>query len=326
MLATSLVGLPRLAGMRALLDASAAVPAQAGVRVEVHVVGDEAEPGRQYAVDVRCTAADGRERGGTTFRLGKGGFGTLTAADLPGLVVTDRCTAQAAPVDGAETTYRTGGLVRDDGSTTDPAPGVLVGGAYRSAPAPADGTTIAVTHTFAGDLVLHAAVVDGTPGTNPLFVFAVRCDPDGSVRTITLGDHQSVTVTGIPSGSTCRVSLPGGTARYSDNSGDPYDATVTIVTTPARCWDLRNADPTCRAVVDASVTARGDEPDGSLRSASSSSSSTSTTSPTTTAAPATTAAPTTAAPAVEAGLSATVAPAVSATPAAEVEATPAFTG
>ena len=303
-------------------------PAGPTVSVRVAVVGVERAPGRSYPLEARCTRSDGTAvppapnlslpapnsslpatSAVLPFALAASATRIIGVTDFPTLTVTDSCIVRAAGAEGAETSYRTTQTARADGSTPDPAPGLLESGGYHAAPARANGQAITVTQAFNGDVQVTARITGGvsTAATAPaVLAVELRCG-SGFLQTARLADGQAQLFTGIPVGTVCRVAdLQGGGARYADNSGDPNDGIVTVVATPASCWDLRVTGPECRVSIVVTLSAAPGPADANAPT---------TTSPTTTTSPSTTAVPAT-----------TAAPAVTPAPATPVEATPQFTG
>jgi hypothetical protein len=284
----------------------------AAVTVRLVTVGVETRPGSDYEATVTCRSADGTARTPLVIRVKAGPGRSVTARDVPGLGTEDRCSVKAAGVDGAQVDYTTSVATRADGSTPEPQRGLVDATGFHSAPAPA-GQTITVSLTFTGDLLVRK-IVDGSAASEiGLYEIQVQCDGVGVTRTVLLGDGQSTLLTGLPTGTSCRVDEArgdGALARFSDNVGDPGDGRVTILSTPSSCWDLRSTGPDCRAVVTVTNNFRP-----TVSAAPPTSESTTTTTTTTTPdqnqdrSPATTAAP-----------------AVTPAPASAVEATPAFTG
>ena len=296
-------------------------PAGPSVSVRMAVVGIERAPGRSYPLEARCTRSDGTvvlPAPNTSlpatpailpFTLAATATRTLGVTDFPTLTAADSCIVRAAGAEGAETTYRTSQAARADGSTPDPAPGVLESGGYHAAPARANGQAVTVTQAFNGDVQITARITGAvnTAATAPsVLAVELRCG-SGFLQSARLTDGQAQLFTGIPVGTVCRVAdLQGGGARYADNSGDPNDGIVTVVATPASCWDLRVTGPECRVSIAVTLSAAPGPTGGDAPT---------TTSPTTTTSPSTTAVPAT-----------TAAPAVTPAPATPVEATPQFTG
>lgn len=147
--------------------------------------------------------------------------------------------------------YLTTVSARSDGSTPDPRPGAITPEGYASAPATADGQKITVAVTYTGDLAIVQRVEGLTGGDAPQFETTVNCKESGYVNTVVLSGGQTQILTGIISGSECRLSQEsaGTNARFEDTSGNPGDAVVVITGTRADCWDLRNSSPSCRATV-----------------------------------------------------------------------------
>ena len=237
------------------------------------------------------------------------GVSTATSASAGGAPSAD---------DGSETTFKTTNGVRSDGSVRDTSPGLISSGTYRSAPAAATGETITATHSYTGDLVVTNRV-EGVPANGTAIIpISIRCDNQGISRTLNLSDGDRELITGIPTGSSCRVTTLTGRSRTEDNSGSPNDGVVVISPIRPECLDLRNSSPDCRATVTVSTAyepaldpTRVSDPNEST-----------TTAPTTTNpddANRQNAQPSVAAPA-------TAAPAVAPAPAIAVDATPVFSG
>ncbi len=247
-----------LAGVITLIgpitDASWAAPASAipSVTISVNVVGKPppAAPGlSSYPVSVTCRSASGASPKELALALTPGQVRVITVADLPGLSVTDRCTVSSR-VDGAQTEFLTTQPDRTDGSTPDPVGGLIDADGFHSAPALANGQTIAVTYRYTGDLLISKTVTGAPEFSIGTYQLQVSCSDNGFLQTLSLANSQTRLITGIPVGSTCQItepSTPG--ARFEDNSGDPFDATVVIAATSAACWDLRNTAPSCRVTV-----------------------------------------------------------------------------
>lgn len=335
LLATVAIAAVACLGGAGSVASAADPPAGPTVSVRVAVVGIERAPGRSYPLEARCTRSDGTAvppapnlslpapntslpapntslpatSAVLPFALAASGTRIIGVPDFPTLTVADSCIVRAAGAEGAETTYRTTQTARADGSTPDPAPGVLESGGYHAAPARADGQAITVTQAFNGDVQVTARITGAvsTAATAPtVLAVELRCG-SGFLQSARLTDGQAQLFTGIPVGTVCRVAdLQGGGARYADNSGDPNDGIVTVVATPASCWDLRVTGPECRVSIVVTLSAAPGPADADAPT---------TTSPTTTTSPSTTAVPAT-----------TAAPAVTPAPATPVEATPQFTG
>jgi hypothetical protein len=174
----------------------------------------------------------------------------MGVSDFPGLTDQDRCSVVAPGVNGAQITYATSQPARADGSVPEPLPGVVEGGVFRSAPALADGRTVAVTYTFVGDLIVTSKVVGAPAGSSTSSTITVRCANSGFVSTNRIADGQSRLFTNIPAGSVCKVTTDQTNGvSFQDNSDDPRDGVVLVNTTPSRCWDLRTSTPDCRAMV-----------------------------------------------------------------------------
>lgn len=204
---------------------------------------------RTYEATVVCRTASGAAVGQRVASLAPGASRTIGAGDIPGLATGDLCTVTAA-AEGAQTQYTTTQTDRSDGSTPEPLGGIIDAGVFRSAPALANGQSVTVAHRYTGDLII-SKVVSGAPETSiGTYQLQVTCGEVGFLQTLLLSNGQTRLITGIPVGSTCRVTEPSTPAsRFEDNSGDPLDGIVTIVSTAAPCWDLRNTAPSCRVTV-----------------------------------------------------------------------------
>ncbi len=183
----------------------------------------------------------------------------ISVAEFPALTVTDSCTVSSTAALGTEVRYRSTQTPRLDGSVAEPQAGLIIAGRYQSSPALANGRTVEVQHTFAGDLLLNSVVQGTLLGSIPTYTFSIRCDGDGT-RTISLGGGQTRLITGLLAGATCRVEqTSGGRPSVSDNSGDPNDGVVVVRRADPSCWDLRNTTPTCRSVVTVVNVASGND-------------------------------------------------------------------
>jgi Domain of unknown function (DUF5979) len=218
----------------------------------VHTIrGAERTPQFAYRFELNCVRANGTTVDPVVaFSIVGADRRTFTVADVPGLTATDVCSVRTIDNNGAESTYATTVPKRADGSQPEPIPGIITPRGYASAPAAADGRTISIVSTFGGDLTVTHRVVGAPSAGVPAAEIRVSCD-GGYARSVLLRDAQQQILTGIPAGSVCRVTRPGGMipARFDDNSGVPSDGVVTIVATSPTCWDLRNAAPECRAAV-----------------------------------------------------------------------------
>jgi hypothetical protein len=206
-----------------------------------------------YAIDVRCTTPSGASvkpaSGAASFTVNVASATTtrITTAEFPTLTVRDECVV-ASFGGGTDVFYRT---TRSPDSGAEAAPGMIANGRYQSAPGLANGRTIEVLHAYTGDFLLTNTVRGPSSGVDPVFTFSVRCDGD-TTRIITLGDGQSRLITGVTTGAVCRVEqVSGGSPTFADNSGDANDGVVTIGRADPACWDLRNTEATCRAIVNA---------------------------------------------------------------------------
>ncbi len=237
------------------ISASSAAPAGSipSVTITVSVVGrpPAAPPAgpSSYQATVACRSAAGSSPRELAVSLTPGQARVITVADLPGLSITDRCTVTAR-VDGAQTEFLTTQPDRTDGSTPDPIGGLIDADGFHSAPAIANGQSIAVTHRYTGDLLISKTVTGAPEFSIGTYQLQVSCSDNGFLQTLSLANSQTRLITGIPVGSTCRITEPStpGT-RFEDNSGDPFDGTVVIAATTAACWDLRNTTPSCRVTL-----------------------------------------------------------------------------
>ena len=319
--------------------------AEPSVRIKAEVRGTQRTENAKYQYEMFCARSNGsgvptsdsKEQLAVT--VGKGETVTIGTKEFPSLTVEDSCWirvstgagagtgtgagagAGAGAVnadDGSETTYKSTNGLRADGSIRDTSPGLIFSGAYRSAPALASGETITATHSYTGDLVVTNRV-EGVPANGTAIVpVSIRCDNQGISRTLNLSDGDRELITGIPTGSSCRVTTLTGRSRTEDNSGSPSDGVVVISPIRSECLDLRNASPDCRATV--AVTTAYEPALDPTRVADPNESTTSTTTTTNPDdANKQNSEPTQAAPA-------TAAPAVAPAPATPVDATPAFAG
>jgi hypothetical protein len=206
-----------------------------------------------YSVEVRCSTSSG-ERIKTASGIDSlavsaksGETKRITTSEFPTLTVTDNCVVTSTGA-GTDVFYRTTATPAN-GAVNEPSSGMISGGRYQSAPAQANGRTIEVLHAYTGDFLLTNTVSGPTNSIDPVFTFAVRCDGDAP-RFISLGIGQTRLITGVTSGSVCRVEqISGGTPQFDDNSGDPRDGIVSIGFAEPACWDLRTATPACRSIV-----------------------------------------------------------------------------
>ncbi len=304
--------------------APAAKAADPSVRVKVEVRGTQRTGDFRYQYEIFCARTNGaavqNSEGKDQLKItvGKGETLTVGTKEFPSLTLDDSCWIRSTADDGSETTYTSSNGTRADGSVRDASPGLISGGGYRSAPALASSELITATQSYTGDLVVTNRV-DGIPanGTGVVPV-SIRCDNQGISRTLNLSDGDRELITGIPTGSSCRVSTLAGRSRTEDNSGSPSDGVVVISPIRPECLDLRNASPDCRATV--TVTTAYEPALDPSRVADPNESTT--TAPTTTNpddANRQNAQPAQAAPA-------TAAPAVAPSPAVAVDATPTFSG
>jgi hypothetical protein len=292
--------------------ALAAGPVSGDPLIVINVVtrGKTATPVDGYSVEVRCsTSSGGRIKASTgtdEFKfIAKGGeIKRLTIADFPTLTTADSCVVASTGGAGTDVFYRTT-ATPTNGVANEPSAGMISGGLYQSAAARANGRTVEILHVYSGDFLLSNVVTGPSTSVEPVFTFSIRCDGDAP-RIVTLGNSQTRLITGVSSGSVCRVEqVSGGTPQFDDNSGDPRDGVVTIGFAEPACWDLRTATPTCRSIVNVTNT---------------SSAATEAERPETPTDQTTTTVPQNQQPAN------TAAPAVAAAPASPVSETPAFTG
>jgi hypothetical protein len=240
------------------------------VVVKIEVRGTERTASFAYGFEAVCTS-DGKvvassqgtagspEARRFSFALKASETRTLGRTEFPTLVNTDSCTVSVLSANGAAATYMSTQTERADGSRPDVLPGLLDGTGFRSSPARANGQTITSTLTFAGDLQLALRVEGAPEATRVSQEMFVRCDNSGYSRSVVLGNGERTIITGIPVGSVCKVSTPmaSGSVRYSDNSENPNDATVTILQPKTECLDLRNTAVDCRAELTAIATFDG---------------------------------------------------------------------
>jgi hypothetical protein len=306
------------------LQIGTARAAEPSIRIKAEVRGTQRTDGFTYQYEMLCARTNGsailtsenKEQFSVT--VGKGETVTVGTKEFPNLTMEDACWIRVSAGDGSETTYKSGNGTRADGSVRDASPGLISGGGYRSAPALATGELITATHSYTGDLVVTNRV-EGIPANGTAIVpVSIRCDNQGISRTLNLSDGDRELITGIPTGSSCRVSTLTGRSRTEDNSGAPSDGVVIISPIRSECLDLRNAAADCRATV--AVTTAYEPALDPSRVADPNESTT--TAPTTTNpddANRQNAQPAVAAPA-------TAAPAVAPSPAVAVDATPTFAG
>jgi Domain of unknown function (DUF5979) len=231
------------------LPGSTAAPISSTPQLTVELVVQGAPAAGSYPVDLTCTNPARSAQLTKRVELKSGSRVVLSTADLPGFTIQDLCSARAV-LDGAQTRYATSQPDRADGSTPPPAGGVIDGPGYVSAKAQANGQTISITHAFVGDLIVSKLVLGAPLISAGIYSVQVRCEDSGFLQTILLANNQTKLVTGIPVGSVCAVTEPNTSGvRFEDNSAIASDGIVTIVATPSTCWDLRNADPTCRVLV-----------------------------------------------------------------------------
>ena len=298
--------------------------ADPSIRIKTELRGTQRTDGFKYQYEMFCAHTNGAtvqtvdSKDQLVVTVGKGETVTVGTKEFPSLSLEDACwiRTSTAASDGSETTFKTTNGTLADGSARDTSPGLISGGGYRSASAMTTGETIMATHSYNGDLVV-ANRVEGVPANGTAVVpISIRCDNQGISRTLNLSDGDRELITGIPTGSSCRVSTLAGRSRTEDNSGSPSDGVVIISPVRPECLDLRNASSDCRATV-AITTAYEPALD-----------------PTRVADPtqSTTSAPTTTNPDdpnqnnPAQAAAATAAPAVAPAPAVAVDATPVFTG
>jgi hypothetical protein len=240
--------------LAANLPRSTAAPDSATPKLTIELEVQGAGPslsGSVFPVDLTCVSSGRPSNLSKRIDIRHGAQTVLTPIELPGLSTQDLCTARAV-LDGAQTRYSSSQPDRADGSTPTPVGGVIEGPGYVSARTQANGQTISITHAFVGDLVVGKLVLGAPLVSAGIYSLQVRCDDSGYLQTISLANNQTKLVTAIPVGSVCTVTEPNTpVVRLEDNSGIPSDGIVTIVATPATCWDLRNADPNCRVLVTA---------------------------------------------------------------------------
>jgi hypothetical protein len=305
------------------LQTGTARAAEISIRIKAEVRGTQRTDGFKYQYEMFCARSNGsailtsENKEQLVVTVGKGETVTVDTKEFPNLTMEDACWIRVSGGDGSETTYKSSNGTRADGSVRDASPGLISGGGYRSASAMASGELITATHSYSGDVVVTNRV-EGIPANGTAIVaVSIRCDNQGISRTLNLSDGDRELITGIPTGSSCRVSTLAGRSRTEDNSGSPSDGAVVITPIRSECLDLRNAATDCRATV--AVTTAYEPALDPTRVADPNQS--------TTSAPTTTNPddanrdknPVSAAPA-------TAAPAVAPAPAVAVDATPVFTG
>lgn len=118
---------------------------------------------------------------------------------------------------------------------------------------PLPGNGITVTQTFSGDLLLRRTSDSNAFGSAKAALFQIKCS-GGTQRSVTLQSGEQQLLAGLTSGQTCTASALSGSARFNDNSGNPTDGLVTILTGRANCLDLRALTSNCRAVITVSAT------------------------------------------------------------------------
>jgi hypothetical protein len=312
-----------------LFSAPAAHAADPAVRVKVEVRGVQRTDGYKYQYEMLCARTNGtavqssESKDQISITVGKGETVTVGIKEFPSLTLDDVCWIRATAVDGSETTYKTTNGTRADGSVRDASPGLIANGGYRSASASTSGETITATQSYTGDLVVTNRV-EGVPANGTAIVpVSIRCDNQGISRTLNLSDGDRELITGIPTGSSCRVSTLAGRSRTEDNSGSPSDGVVIITPIRPECLDLRNASPDCRATVGITTAY---EPALNPTRVSDPNESTTTAPTTTNPDDANDAAKQVNVNGAQSAAPATAAPAVAPAPAVAVDATPLFTG
>ncbi len=237
------------------LQTGSARAAEVSIRVKAEVRGTQRTDAFKYQYEMFCARTNGsailtsenKEQFAVT--VGKGETVTVGTKEFPNLTMQDACWIRMSAGDGSETTYKSSNGMRADGSVRDASPGLISSGGYRSAPALATGELITATHSYTGDLVVTNRV-DGIPANGTAIVaVSIRCDNQGISRNLNLSDGDRELITGIPTGSSCRVSTLAGRSRTEDNSGSPSDGVVVITPIRSECLDLRNAAADCRATV-----------------------------------------------------------------------------
>ncbi len=298
--------------------------ADPSIRIKTELRGTQRTDGFKYQYEMFCAHTNGAtvltvdSKDQLVVTVGKGETVTVGTKEFPSLSLEDACWIRTttAASDGSETIFKTTNGTRADGSARDTSPGLISGGGYRSASAMTTGETITATHSYTGDVVVTNRV-EGVPANGTAVVpISIRCDNQGISRTLNLSDGDRELITGIPTGSSCRVSTLAGRSHTEDNSGSPSDGVVIISPVRPECLDLRNASSDCRATV--AITTIYEPALDPTRVADPNQSTTS--APTTTDPDgANQNKPAQAAPA-------TAAPAVAPAPAVAVDATPVFTG
>ncbi len=282
---------------------SSSVVSGPAVVVRLVLRGVPKTPSFAYAIEARCARRDDSVVVSVAgpvyeFTMRADESRTLGVAEFVGLTAADSCRVYVRNGDGAETSFLTTQR-RGDGSALPSLPGVVEAGAFRSASARADGQSITVTQAYTGDLVVKH-VVEGDPAATlrSSTTVAIACD-DGVRRGARLGNGESMLFTGLTVGAMCRVTVPSATGSpvFADNSGPSTDGVVTVVATPADCYDLRLNRPECRVAVLVTSRAAGGSDDTAIDASSTTSPDSSTSSPATTQAAATTAPVVDAAPA-----------------------------
>jgi hypothetical protein len=214
--------------------------ADPSIRVKVEVRGVQRTDGYKYQYEMLCArtngvavqTAEGKDQLTVSVAVSKGETAVVGAKEFPSLTLDDTCWIRATAVDGSETAYKTTNGTRADGSTRDTSPGVIANGGYRSASATATGETIMAMQSYTGDLVVTNRV-EGVPANGSAIVpVSIHCDNQGISRTLNLTDGDRDLITGIPTGSSCRVSTLAGRSRTEDNSGSPSDGIVMIFPNP----------------------------------------------------------------------------------------------
>ncbi len=177
---------------------------------------------------------------------------TLTQRDLPGLTAEHVCVIRTVASNGSTSTYQSSQRPLSDGTRLSTQPGVLDRTGFASAPAFADGQTITVTQTFSGDLLVRRTSGANTSGSVKAALIQIKCS-GGTQRTAALQSGEQQLIAGLTSGQTCTASALSGSARFNDNSGNPTDGSVTILTGQADCLDLRALTSNCRAIITVSA-------------------------------------------------------------------------
>jgi Domain of unknown function (DUF5979) len=242
---------------QARAEAAIALPA---LRLELVVEGQSQKD--QLPIELSCTIAGSRSFVTQQFLVSPGRPMVVGPAEFPGLTTADLCRARAS-LDGAQTSFLSTQPALRDGTSAPSLGGniatVNATTTYGSALAQANGQTITVTHAVVGDLLV-TKVVDGAPQDTPgaaslRYSLDVVCsfgpaNSDSSYLTVDLYPSESRLITGLLVGSLCTVTEPATPGvRFSDSSEIPTDGIVMVTPSPARCWDLRQADATCRSSV-----------------------------------------------------------------------------